>query len=1460
MNISELSIRRPVLSTVFTLVILLFGFIGFTYLGVREYPSVDNPIITVNTSYPGANADVIENQITEPLEQNINGIPGIRSLTSVSSQGSSRITVEFELSVPLETAANDVRDKVSRAQRYLPKDCDPPTVSKADADARPILMVGVQSDQRSLLEISEIAELTVKEQLQTINNVSGVEIWGEKRYAMRLWLDPVRMAAHGVTTMDVKSAVDRENVELPSGSIEGNTIELSIRTLGLLHTAEEFNNLIVRTDGQRVVRLRDIGWAELGPQETRSYMKMNGVPMVGVVIIPQPGANHIEIADAVYERIEMMQKDLPDDVRTAYGFDNTRFIRSSIKEVVETVYIAFILVIVIIFMFLRDWRVTLIPVVVIPVSLIGTFFIMYVAGFSINTLTMLAVVLAIGLVVDDAIVMTENIYIRIERGMSPREAGIEGAKEIFFAIVSTTITLVAVFLPIVFMSGMTGRLFREFSLVIAGAVAISAFVALTFTPMLATKLLRRREKHNWLYRKTEPFFVWLNKIYHSSLGAFLRRRWIAVPVVLAMVAVIVWLWNAIPGELAPLEDRSSLTVRTSGPEGVTYEYMRDYTEEINMLVDEIIPEAKYVTARVQSGSGYIQVQLVDIGERERSQMETAEDLSRAVRGKTVARSFVQQQSTFGGGRGGGMPVQYVLQATNIEKLRKVLPEFMARVDESPVFQMSDVNLKFTKPEARISINRDKANLLGVSTQNIAQTLQYGLSGQRMGYFYMNGKQYEILGEINRQQRNKPNDLSSMYIRNNSGGMIQMDNLVSIDESIAPPQLYRYNRFVSATVSTGLNKGYTIGQGLDEMDRIAKEVLDDTFRTALSGESKEFRESSSSLMFAFILAIILIYLVLAAQFESFKDPLVVMLTVPLAVAGALIFMYASGGTMNIFSQIGIIMLIGLVAKNGILIVEFANQKQAAGEDKAHAILDASLQRLRPILMTSFSTILGLVPLVFASGEGAQARISMGVAVVGGMIISTLMTLYIVPAMYSYISTDRREKSENGGAKDGKKGRRTAVATVMALLLALPLSAQEKQYTLGSCLETGLDQNYSVRISRNRQQIAANNATWGNAGFLPDVGLTAGYNAALNETRTELSDGTSTEEHNALNQAFSAGLDVTWTIFDGFSVQTNYKRLKELEQMGELSARITIEDFVASLTAEYYNYIQQTIRLSNYQYAVQLSKERLRIVEARYLLGSGSRLDVLQAQVDFNADSSKYINQKELIFTSKIRLNQMMAVDNVDEPFSICDSEIEIDETLQWGGLYDRMLEVNAALLQAEKSSAVAGLDLRTVQSRNYPYLRLNAGYGYALNTYNKGGTRNRHQFGPDAGLSLGFTIFDGNRRRETRNARLEVENARLREMEMETSLKADLSTFWQAYLNNLQLLGLERDNLSAAKLNYEIAMERYLIGDLSGIEMREAQKSLLDAEERILVAQYNTKICEISLLQISGQVLGYLEVK
>ncbi|MDD4778060.1 MAG: efflux RND transporter permease subunit [Fermentimonas sp.] len=1015
MNLSELSIKRPVLATVMVLIIIIFGIIGYTSLPVREYPNVDNPVITVHVSYPGANAEVIENQITEPLEQNINGIPGIRSLISRSSQGSSRITVEFELSVDMETAANDVRDKVSIAQRYLPRDADPPTVSKADADSDPIMQITVQSPTRSLLELSEIADLTVKERLQTISNVSAVEIWGEYRYAMRLWLDPIRMASYNITPMDVKSALDRENIELPAGSIEGDHIEQSIRTMGLMETPEDFNNLILIEDNFRIVRFRDVGFAELDAANRQNILRRNGVPMVSAVIIPQPGANHISIADEVRVRLDQMQKDLPEDVKLDVAFDNTKFIRASISEVQTTVIVAFLLVVFIIFVFLRNWRVTLIPALVIPISLIGIFFVMYLAGFSINVLSMLAIVLAVGLVVDDAIVVTENIYQKVESGMDPEEASIAGSKEIFFAVISTTITLVAIFFPIVFLEGMTGRLFREFSIVISGAVIISSFVALSFVPMLSSKMLKKGRKKSKFYEKTEVFFDGMNRFYSKTLTSFLNRKWLVFPTIVLSGVLIAVLWSIIPEEMAPLEDRSQIIIRSSAPEGATFEFIRDYTDRISAIADSLVPEKESNITMTRGGWSMVRLVLNDMDQRERSQMEIANELTEAVRNENAARAFVQQQSTFGGRRS-GMPIQYVLQAPNIEKLEEFIPPFLERMNASPYFRMADVDLKFTKPETRIIIDRDKAAMLGVSTRDIGQTLQYALSGQRMGYFYMNGKQYQILGEINRQQRNTPVDLRTIYIKNNVGQMIQMDNLVKLEESVAPPQLYRYNRFNSATISAGLAPGYALGEGLEEMDRIAADVLDDSFRTALEGESRNFRESSSSLLFAFGLAILLIFLVMAAQFESFKDPFVIMFTVPLALFGALLFMWIFGITLNIYSQIGIIMLVGLVTKNGILIVEFANQRQNAGLNKHEAIVEASIKRLRPILMTSISTVLGLLPLALATGEGANGRIAMGTAVIGGLLISTLLTLYLIPAMYIYLSTDRKSAEEKKNGKN------------------------------------------------------------------------------------------------------------------------------------------------------------------------------------------------------------------------------------------------------------------------------------------------------------------------------------------------------------------------------------------------------------------------------------------------------------
>lgn len=1013
MSLSSISIQRPVLATVLSITIVLFGIIGYSYLGIREYPSVDPPVITVTTSYTGANADIVESQLTEPIEEAVNGIAGIRSISSVSRDGRSTITVEFNLDVDLETAANDVRDKVSQVVRTLPQDAEPPVVAKADANSQPIIFLNIQSDKRSLLELTDVAENIFKERLQTIDGVSEIRVWGAKTYAMRLWLDPNRLSAYQLTALDVRNALLRENIELPSGSVEGASTELTVRTMGRMSTPEEFNNLIIKEEQGRVVKLRDIGYAELGPENLRTILRRDGVPMVGNAIIPQPGSNHIDIADEFYRRVDQIKKDLPEDIKLDIGFDNTSFIRASIKEVEETIYMAFVLVVIIIFLFLRDWRTTLVPVLAIPISLIGAFFIMYVAGFSINVLTLLGIVLAIGLVVDDAIVVLENIYTKIEGGMQPLQAALAGSREIFFAVIATTIALVAVFLPIIFLQGLTGRLFREFGFVIGGAVAISAFVALTLTPMLSSRLLRKQEQAPWFYRVTEPFFEALIRGYNNSLKAFMQARWMGWVLMLIAGGLIYFLGSTLPSELAPMEDRSRLRGFATAPEGATFEYMDAYMMQ---LVDVVKREAKDELVGIISvtspgfgasssvNSGSLNIILKDADQRSLSQKEVLAKLMPQISSLTGARAFLSQQQTIGGGRG-ELPVQYVVQAGTLDQLREVLPKFMEEVAKDPTFNISELDLKFNKPEIRIEIDRNKARDLGVSMVDIAQTLQLGLSGQRFGYFIMNGKQYQIIGQIQRQDRDAPIDVKSLYVRSQRAEMIQLDNLVTLVEDTAPPTLYRYNRFASATVSAGLADGKTIGDGIEAMDAIAARVLNDTYLTSLSGPSKDFAESSSSLGFAFLLAIVLIYLVLAAQFESFRDPFIIMFTVPLALAGAVLSLSIWEQTLNIFSQIGIIMLVGLVAKNGILIVEFANQRKEQGLNKRDAIMEAAVGRFRPILMTSLSTILGTLPIALALGAGSESRVSMGIAVVGGLVFSTLLTLYVIPAIYSYLSTDK-----------------------------------------------------------------------------------------------------------------------------------------------------------------------------------------------------------------------------------------------------------------------------------------------------------------------------------------------------------------------------------------------------------------------------------------------------------------------
>ena len=1012
-SLANVSIDRPVLAIVMSIIIVLFGVIGFNFLGVREYPSVDPPVITVSTNYVGASADVIETQITEPLEESINGIDGIKSLTSVSRDGRSTITVEFGLDQDLESAANDVRDRVSRATGRIPPDADPPQVSKADADSQPIIALRIYSPKRNLLELTEIGENIFKETFQTIKGVSEVRVWGSKKYSIRLWMDPDRLAAYQITPLEVFNAVNSQNVELPSGRIEGTQMELTVRTVGRLSSPQEFNDLIIRDDANGVIKFSDIGRAELAPENERTALRTNGIPMVINAIVPQPGSNNLEIAEEFYNRLEAMEKNIPADIETAIAFDNTEYIRDSIDEVQQTIFVAFGLVVLIIFAFLRDWRTTFIPVITVPISLVGTFFLMYSLGFSINVLTLLGIVLAIGLVVDDAIVVLENIYSKIEGGEDPNNAGKQGTNEIFFAVISTTVALTSVFFPIVFLQGLTGRLFREFGITVAGAVVISSFVALTLCPMLSTRLLKRREKKQWIYEKTEPFFAWLNQEYNRSLDGFMRVRWVAVAILVGSVGLIYLLATNLPQELAPMEDRGTFRVIANGPEGATFDYMDEYASEITNLIQSDVPETASIVTVTSPGFGasssvnsaFIIGKLKDASERERSQKEIVRMIKPKVAANTRARAFIVEPQTIGGRRG-GLPISFVIQAKDLEDLKEALPNFLSKAQAHPAFDFVRTDLKFTKPEIVVNINREKARSLDVSVRDIAQTLQLSLSGTRFGYFVMNGKQYQVIGQVEREDRNEPLDLQSIYVKTRSGELTQLDNLVSLNEQSTPPQLFRYNRFASTTITASLAAGYTLGDGLAAMDQIALEVLDDNYQTALSGASREFKESSGNLYFAFALALILIYLVLAAQFESFRDPLIIMLTVPLALMGALFALWYFNETINIFSQIGMIMLIGLVTKNGILIVEFANQRKARGMSLHEAITGAAKSRFRPILMTSLSTILGILPIALALGAGSESRVSMGVAVIGGLVLATFLTLFVIPAIYTYLSSQQK----------------------------------------------------------------------------------------------------------------------------------------------------------------------------------------------------------------------------------------------------------------------------------------------------------------------------------------------------------------------------------------------------------------------------------------------------------------------
>ena len=1016
MNISELSLKRPVLATVMNIAIMVFGVVGFNFLAVRDYPAIDPATVSVQTNYTGANASVIENQITEPLEKQINGISGVRSITSNSSIGSSRITVEFNLGVNLETAANDVRDKVSQATRNLPQDIDaPPIVSKADANSDFIILLAIQSSTKGLMELSDYAENVLQQQMQTINDVSSVNIIGQKKPAMRIWLLPDKLSSFNIGYSAIQNALNKENVELPAGKIYGNNTELTINTLGRLTTEADFRNLILKEDSLGIVRLGDVAKVEISAENLEQTWKYNGTYAVGLAIVPQPGANYINIANEFDKRLNEIIKASKSDIQFKVLIDNTKTVRRSLQEVKETLGISFCLVMLVIFVFFRNWAIAIRPLIDIPISLVATFFIMYIAGFSINVLTLLGIVLATGLVVDDGIVVTENIFRKMEEGLTIKRAALEGSKEIFFAVISTSITLAVVFLPVIFLQGFTGSLFREFGVVVASAVLISAFVSLTITPVLNVLLTRKNQGHGRFYERTEPFFKGMESGYRNILTSFLKMRWIAWVIVAACSLIIYLIFSTIQSELAPLEDKSSIRVILTAPEGASYNFTKNVAEKMVGFLQDSVPERDFTFIAVpafgsnSSNTGFSRIGLTNPTERKRTQNDIANDLNQKLLRFNDVRLFTVQEQTISVGLGGrgSLPVQFILQNLDFEKLKQAVPRFTEEARKDKTFQSVDVNLKFNNPQLVLTVDRLKAHDLGLSITDVAGAIQAAFSGRRLSYFIMNGKQYQVIGQVERADRNQPADIEKLYVTNSSGQNIPLSSVIKLEESSTPSTLYHYNRFKSATISASLAEGKTIGDGVAAMKNISKRLLDESFQTDLSGPSRDYVESSSNTTFAFFLALGLIYLVLAGQFESFLDPLTIMITVPLALAGALLSLWLFDQTINIFSQIGMIMLIGLVTKNGILIVEFANKKRELGMDKLQAVIEAAQQRLRPILMTSLATALGALPIALSLGAASTSRRPLGIVIVGGLIFSLILTLLVIPAVYTYIAGSHKK---------------------------------------------------------------------------------------------------------------------------------------------------------------------------------------------------------------------------------------------------------------------------------------------------------------------------------------------------------------------------------------------------------------------------------------------------------------------
>jgi len=1012
-NLSGLSIRRPVFATVLSLVIVLVGLMAYQRLSVREYPNIDEPVVSVETSYRGASAEIIESRVTVPLEDSLAGIEGIDVLSSVSRPERSQITVRFRLTRDPGDAAADVRDRVGRVRGQLPDDVDEPVIAKVEADAQPIIYLAFSSSRHSPLEVTDYADRFVKDRLQNLPGVAGVRIFGERRYAMRIWLDPVRLAAYALTPQDVESALSRQNVEVPSGRIESAAREFTVLTETDLRTPAQFNDLIIARASGYLVRLRDVGRAEIGAQDERVRVRFNGSTAVALGVIKQSVANPLDVSKAAADVLPEIRAGLPDGMMVEVAYDTSQFIARSIDNVYHTIGEAVVLVLLVIFLFLRSLRATLIPLVTIPVSLIGACALMSLAGFTINTLTLLSFVLAIGLVVDDAIVMLENISRYVEQGMRPFEAALKGAREISFAIVAMTITLAAVYAPIAFQTGRTGRLFTEFALTLAGAVLVSGFVALSLSPMMCSRLLKAHESHGWFYRVTERGLDAMRDGYRRILVWSLGARPAVVLAAVLVAAAGAFLYVSLPSELAPIEDRATIVGIGIAPEGSTIDFTDRYAKRL-----EAISAADPETTRYFVVVGFPVVNQALTFSRIRawenrdvSQQQVAARIGPQYFMVPGVMAFALNPPSLGQSPI-DKPVQFVLQTSaGYDVLAAAVDRFMAAAREFPGLANLDSDLKLNKPELKVKIDRDKAADLGVEVETIGRTLETMLGGRQVTRFKQNGKQYDVLVQVAPVDRSNPNDLASIFVRARSGQMIPLSNLVRLEETVAPKELNHFNKLRSATITATLTPGYALGQAVEFLQGEAAK-LPPNIQNDLAGQSREFRASAGGLFVTFLLALAFIYLVLAAQFESFIDPLVIMFTVPLSMTGALLALQLSGGTINVYSQIGLVTLVGLITKHGILIVEFANQLREQGRDRVDAVVEAAVLRLRPILMTTAAMVLGSVPLALATGAGAESRHAIGWVIVGGLLLGTLLTLFVVPTAYTYLA--RRTRSVHHAA--------------------------------------------------------------------------------------------------------------------------------------------------------------------------------------------------------------------------------------------------------------------------------------------------------------------------------------------------------------------------------------------------------------------------------------------------------------